>query len=395
MNNLYEALLEKADSEGPLPAVNLLVDHFRSTSQYNELFESLKMQNRLRHGFSAVARDNEPPFSAEHTELLERGLIEACREVGSGLLKQGNLQEGWMYMRAVGDQSAVREALAQHTITSENLDAYLSIFIQEGLDINRGVELTLEHRGTCNTITMLESVIAMRDRKDQQAGVGPLVRHLHAELLESLRADLQRRKLPVPEPIERATGSDATTMGPIAAMINAYPALLDDGSYHLDTSHVASTVRFARVLDSRDDLILALDLARYGRKLHTQYHYASEEPFQDLYLMSSYFFSVLLGENVEACLKPFLQKAESLDVNEHGSIGVETYVDLLSRIGRHEEALQFLLKRMPRGMRPFGVAPSLLELSSLSKNFQPMLQQSQQRDDLLGFAAALLQSKSL
>jgi len=137
-----------------------------------------------------------------------------------------------------------------------------------------------------------------------------------------------------------------------------------------------------------------LDLARYGRQLHAQYQYASEEPFADLYLMSTYFFSVLLGENTDACLKPFLQKAESLDVNEHGSIGIETYVDLLSRIGRHEEALQFLIKRMPKGMRPFGVAPSLIELSSLSKNFQPMLQQSQQRNDLLGFAAALLQSHS-
>jgi hypothetical protein len=389
MNTLFDSLQEKADSEGPLPAVDMLVDHFRSTSQFNELFEALKIQNRLRHGFSAVARDNDPPLSIQQSELLERGLIDACREVGVALLKQGNLQDGWMYMRAVGDQKAAREALAGHAITSENLDAYLSIFIQEGVDIQRGVELTLEHRGTCNTITMLESVIAMRDRKDQQAGVGPLVRHMHAELLVSIRADMERRKLP------NVQTESSSSIGPIAAMLKAYPALLDDGTYHLDTSHVASTVRFARVLDNRDDLILALDLSRYGRQLHTQYHYASEEPFQDLYLMSSYFFSVLLGENVEACLKPFLQKAESLDINEHGSIGIETYVDLLSRIGRHEEALQFLLKRMPRGMRPFGVAPSLLELSSLSRNFQPMLQQSQQRDDLLGFAAALLQSKSI
>jgi hypothetical protein len=389
MNNLFENLQKKADSEGPLAAVELLVEHFRSTSQYNELFESLKMRNRLRNGFSAVARDNDPPYSAEHAERLERGLIEACREVGIGLLKTGNLQDGWMYMRAVGDNIAAREALAGNIIDSENLDAYLSIYIQDGVDIQRGVELTLEHRGTCNTITMLESMIAMRDRKDQQAGVGPLVRHLHAELLESIRADLARRKLP-PSKVE-----PPSNLGPIAALLNAYPMLVDDGSYHLDTSHVASTVRFARVLDDREDLMLALDLARYGRQLHTQYQYASEEPFQDLYLMSSYFFSVLLGDNVEACLKPFLQKAESLDINEHGSIGIETYVDLLSRIGRHEEALQFLLKRMPRGTRPFGVAPSLLELSSLSRNFQPMLQQSQQRNDLLGYAAALLQSKSI
>jgi len=235
---------------------------------------------------------------------------------------------------------------------------------------------------------MLESIVAIRDRKDQQAGVGPLVRRVHSELLESLHNDLKRRNIAV------ATQMDTTSeAGPIATIIKVHPLLLSDGSYHLDTSHLSSTVRFARVLDDRKDLKLALDLARYGRQLHAQYQYASEEPFADLYLMSIYFFSVLLGENPDACLKPFLQKAESLDVNEHGSIGIETYVDMLSRIGRHEEALQFLIKRMPKGMRPFGVAPSLIELSSLSNNFQPMLQQSQQRNDLLGFAAALLQSK--
>jgi hypothetical protein len=137
---------------------------------------------------------------------------------------------------------------------------------------------------------------------------------------------------------------------------------------------------------------MAVDLAQYGRQLHSQYQYASEEPFAELYPMSLAMFRALLGEHVEAALKMFLQKAESLDPQEHGTVAIENYADLLTRVGRPAEAMQFLIKKMPRGMRPFGIAPSLIELAELSKDYAPMLQHSKERGDLVGFAAALLQS---
>jgi hypothetical protein len=150
----------------------------------------------------------------------------------------------------------------------------------------------------------------------------------------------------------------------------------------------------ARILDDKEDLRLALDLCRYGRELNTNYQYPSDEPFGDLYLMTSYFLSAMLGEQTDASLHQFLQKAESLDLNEHGTIGIETYVDLLARIGRPREAMRYLIKKMPPGMRPFGVAPSLLELCSQAGDFELMIEQSKAKSDIIGFAAALLQSKS-
>jgi hypothetical protein len=47
---------------------------------------------------------------------------------------------------------------------------------------------------------------------------------------------------------------------------------------------------------------------------------------------------------------------------------------------------------MPEGMRPYGVAPSLIELSSVSGEFQSMKDHALERGDLIGFAAAVLQS---
>ena len=111
--------------------------------------------------------------------------------------------------------------------------------------------------------------------------------------------------------------------------------------------------------------------------------------------MSLAMFRALLGEHVDAALKMFLQKAESLDPQEHGTVAIETYADLLTRVGKPAEAMQFLIKKMPQGMRPFGIAPSLLELAVASHDFQPMLNQAMERRDLVGYAAALLQSVTI
>ena len=320
-------------------------------------------------------------------DQLDKKLIEACSEVGMALLKQGNLQEGWMYMRAVGDRAAAAAAMADIEVNHENLDTVLGLLVHEAVDIGRGTKLSLELRGTCNTITMLESVVSMRGRADQQAAVGTLVEHVHTELLASLKADIVRRE-------KLDATSDVHSSKSIETLLSTRSALLRDGSYHLDTTHLASTVRFARILDNPDQLRLAVDLAQYGRQLHTQYQYASDEPFAELYPMSLAFFRALLGEHVDAALRMFLQKAESLDPQEHGTVAIETYADLLTRVGRPAEAMQFLIKKMPRGMRPFGIAPSLIELAQLSGQFDPMMNHAKERGDIVGYTAALLQSKN-
>ena len=212
--------------------------------------------------------------------------------------------------------------------------------------------------------------------------------HVHTELLSSLKADIIRREIcDATSPVHSATS--------LQGLLSTRPTLLRDGTYHLDTTHLASTVRFARILDNVNQLRLAVDLAQYGRQLQSQYQYPSEEPFADLYPMSLGMFRALLGEHVEAALKMFLQKAESLDPQEHGTVAIETYADLLTRVGKPTEAMQFLIKKMPRGMRPFGIAPSLLELAVASNDFQPMLNLARERGDLVGYAAALLQSATV
>ncbi len=382
MKQFFDELTQTTSASGPMAAANQLAEFLRSTEQYPELFEALKIQRRLELGLSAVALDTDPTLTPAQAEAIERGLLDGCREVGLHLMRKGRIQDGWLYLRPVGDFAAIRDAVKDLQVDSENIEDFLQLFVQEGVDVTRGVQLSLEHRGTCNTISMMESIVSRLGRKDQQAGAGALVRHMHDELITSVRNDLERRDGGCP-PGET-----------LASILAQRPDLLREGAYHLDTTHIASTVRLARVLDDRVELALALDLCRYGRELGPGYQYPSEEPFGELYLMTGYFIEALLGEKVEPGLHQFLRKAESLDPEAHGTVAIETYADLLARIGRYDEAIAFLIKRMPAGMRPYGIAPSLLELSCLAKNFGPMMEQSKARNDIIGYAAALLQSKS-
>jgi len=398
-SELFVQLENLAEKQGSLAVACSLVEKLRSEGRFAELFEARKMLHRMElglppvhvEGVSSANEANANGAGANGTldsnvqDELDKRLLDACREVGCGLMRSERLQEGWMYLRAVGDNALTAEALSSIEPNQDNLDMLLNLYVHEGVDVGRGTKLSLKMRGTCNTITMLDSVVAMRGRADQQSSVTALVEHVHQELLANLIADIRRRQ----PNIESPAG------GRIVDWLDLQPGLLRDGTYHLDTTHLASTVRFARVLDRHATLRLVADLAEYGRQLHAQYQYPSEEPFADLYPMSLAWFRALLGEHVDAALRIFRQKAETLDPQEHGTVGIETYADLLARVGRPAEASAYLMKAMPAGMRPFGIAPSLLELAQAAGNFQPMKEHARNRGDLLGFTAALLQSSAV
>ncbi len=376
---IYGELAQQVASGQRLQAIEQLVDYLREQGQYHELFEALKMQLRLRLRLPAAQADRQEKFD-EQTEIeLERGLIDACRTVGELFFQQGKIREGWMYMRPVGDRQIAAAALAAVEPNDDNVEELLEVLLHEGVDIGRGYQLALDRLGTCNSITMFESTLASRPREDQQIAARLLVEHVHAELLENLRRDISKRE--GTEPPQES----------MEELLKSRPELLRDGAYHLDTSHIASTVRFARVLDDPDHLRLALDLACYGRSLHPQYQYPGEEPFLDLYPASAAFFRALLGQQADAGIRYFTQKADAVDQQQFGTVAIEVLIDLLSRCGRHADALQAYAKRLPVGTRIIGIAPTLLQLSQRLGEYAPMLDICQQRDDLLGYAAAILQ----
>jgi hypothetical protein len=370
----------------PSTMLDQVVAHFRQSRRPLELFEALKMRVRNQLGLPLVSSEEEPPRPEEVERQLESGLLDACREAGTMLIDEGRIGEGWMYLRPTGDTELARRLIAKVPIRDENYDEMIQVLLHEGVDVARGFQAVIDHQGTCNSITLYEQTIANRRKVDRKAAAACLLQHLYNELSAAVRGDIARREAPAAD--------DET----LADMIASRRWILEQGGYHLDTTHLSATVRIATVLDDPALLRKALELTQYGRRLHHEFQYPGEEPFVDFYPAHAIFFSILLGENVDAGLKVFERKARTVDAAQQGTGAIETYVDLLDRIGRHREAITAAIELVPDTLPPQRIVPMLIDIAGRCRGsdgaaFDAILQYCRQHNDVLGFAAALHASR--
>jgi hypothetical protein len=376
----FERLRSKFRTDGPAAVLDEAVALLRQQSKFHELFEVLKMRLRRDLGLPLLAVEAVEGLSEEKRTNLEDGLIAACREVGAALLTEGQIREGWMYLRPVGEKGEAAKLLSAVETTDENFEELIDVCLHEGIDIGRGYGLVLERFGTCNAITTFDSSLARRSRSEQAPAARLLVRQVHDDLVASVKADIARQE-----------GKQLReTM--LRDLVHDRDWLFQDNSYHLDTTHLSATVRIARALSDVDDLRLALDITEYGRRLSSQFQYAGDEPFAEIYPAHAFYFQALLGENVEEAVSYFKAKAEMLDPQHHGYAAIETYIDLLSRLSRSEEALAAAMKFGLGSIQPLGNALPLVELAQRAGQLPLLLNHCREKNDLLGFAAALTQS---
>ncbi len=374
----FDSLARQLASDGPDAVLRTLDEAFRAEGKHHERFEVLKMRARRELDLPLLATDRLEDLDEGVRTLLEERLLLACRSVGTDLMEAGKLREGWMYLRPVGDRKVASAFLRGAKLDESNLDEVIEIALGEGVDPEFGYGLVLEEFGTCNSITAFETQVRPLPKSDQQACAALLVKHLHTELLRNVRDDIERR-----------TGAAA-----VGERLNDLVAdrdwLFGEMSYHVDTTHLASAVRFARVLEAAEPIRLALDLTEYGRRLNERFQYQGDAPFEQLHTASRLFFRTLLGEGIDEGLAYFRDKAIACDVYHQGSAAVEVYVDLLARTGRLDEAIAMTLDKLPPGTRTQGIAPTLYELCRRKGDFEPMLRFCRDKQDLLGFATALL-----
>lgn len=375
----FDQLQEALERGGVSAALDRLAEYLRENKKFHELFEALKMKARYALGLPLTYSDAGDELDESTRTKLEDGLIEACRDVGTALLREGAIREGWMYLRPVGDRAAAAIELAKLEANEENLDALIEVALHEGVDPKRGYGLVLEHHGTCNAITTYESVVVRQSTAAQQAAAGLLVEHVHRELLATVRADIAQQQGSEP--------AEAT----LKELVADRDWLFGEHSYHLDTTHLASTVRFSRLLDDETQLRLALDLTAYGRRLSSQFQYQGDQPFADIYPSHALYLGALLGEDVDAAIEYFRERAEALDPREHGGLPVEAYVQLLDRLGRYELAIDALLNFVQKQPDATSQAvPLMLELSQKAGNYDKLKAFCRNHEDILGFATATL-----
>jgi hypothetical protein len=373
--------LNSSAAQGAAEVLKQAAEQLRKEKRYHELFEALKMQVRLRLGIPLQSSEGSDGLSEAQRKDLEDGLIAACREVGSLLIKQGKVREGYMYLRPVGEVAEARALLAEVEADEDNAEELIEVLLHEGVDIGRGFQLMIDQYGTCSSITQYEQSVARRPRHEQQPAARKLLQKVHSDLLGSVKHDIAKQ--------EGATPPENTLL----ELVRDREWLFQENAYHIDTTHLASTVRNARVLSDAADLRMALDLTEYGRRLSQQFQYQGDEPFADQYPSNALYFQALLGQNIDEAIAYFDQKAELLDPQYNGSAPLETLVDLLARIGRPAQAITAALKLNPKAVQPIGLAPSLIELATQAKQFDAVLAHCQEQGDILGYAACLAAQK--
>jgi hypothetical protein len=373
----FEQLKSTLAEGGAAKVLEQAAEQLRQDKRYHELFEALKMQLRLRLGLPLQSSEGSDGLSEPQRKELEDGLIAACREVGSLLIKQGKVREGYMYLRPVGEPAEARALLADIEADEDNAEELIEVLLYEGVDVGRGFQLLIDQYGTCSSITQYEQSVARRPRNEQQPAARKLLQKVHSDLLSSVKHDIAKQE------------GTAPAGNTLLELIRDREWLFHENAYHIDTTHLAATVRNARVLTDAADLKMALDLTEYGRRLSQQFQYQGDEPFADQYPSNALYFQALLGENIDAAVAYFDQKAELLDPQYNGSAPLETLVDLLARVNRPVEAIAAGIKLQPKCVQPIGLAPSLIELATQAKQFEAVLAYCQEQGDVLGYAACL------
>jgi len=353
-------------SPEPAKRIDEIVAHYRRHRRPVELFEALKMKSRLRFGLPMIAPPDESlgmqsPREIEIQRGLEEGLLDACRQAGGMLIEDGKIGEGWMYLRPVGDSTLVRRLLENVEINDDNYDEMLHVLLHEGVDLRRGYASLIERQGTCNSITIYDSTIAGRSREDRKIAAQCLLEHLYDELDNRVRDDFSNRA--ADNNVDAETRRRDHESASLADLVTRHTWILGGGGYHLDTTHLASVVRFAVVLDQPELLEKTLQLCQYGRRLPSDFQYPGEEPFVDFYPAHDAFFSALLGKNIDAAVRLFEQKARTVDCVTQGTGAIETYIDLLDRLGNPGSALRAAMELFPEEVPLTRVMPEMIEMA--------------------------------
>ncbi len=374
----FDELAASLKTGGPAAALERLAETFRRKEEYHALFDARLMQTRYRLGLPIILTTRLEDLAEPLRGKVEDAYLEACREAGWLLWNQGKLREAWMYLRPLGENPAVAASLEKIEPTEDNRNTLIELAMQEAIAPALGFKWILKEYGTCNAITTFDSEMPRHSRVQQQTAAGHLVRQLHRDLVANVGADIAKREGAAPDSKY------------LLEMIVARDWLFADNSYHTDTSHLAATVRIARIVEDPEILRLARDLTEYGRRLSQTFQLEGDEPFEDVYPSHGLFFAAQLGENIAEALEYFRQRADSAPAEEVGPAAAEVYLVLLVRLGRLREALDAHVRLLSGNVALMGFAPTLLELAQLAGGYDRLMTVSRERNDLLGYTAALV-----
>jgi hypothetical protein len=370
----FELLDQTVSAEGADAAFELLLRKARDEHNYREVFSTRLMQLRQRMGLPLIEVEPALHLEGAQRDEYDNGVRAAARETGELFLAAGDIVAAWPYFRAIGETAPIAAAI-ENTAKHENLDGVIDVAFREQVSPRKGFELILEHRGICNAITWFGAMPEGEARRDC---LRLLVRNLYGELV----ASLQRH-------IANAEGA-APASGSVAELIAGREWLFEGNTYHVDTTHLTSVLRFSAELEEVELMRMVVEMADYGTHLAEMYHFRGDPPFEDAYTDYGIYLRTLLHEDEEGGIAHFRRKAA--EAAEAGyTMPAEILIDLLARLDRFDEAIRTSLELFPQS-GPVN-CPSALQLCQIAGDFRQLRTLARDRGDLLAYAAGLIQTK--
>jgi len=377
---MFDALESTLRSDGPSAAIDRLVSEMEACDDPRGLLDALLLKARFELGLPSVQPSALADLAEPARTAYEDRYIEAIRRVGSRLLDRGDIVAAWPYYRAIGEKEPIIAALDafEPGDGDASVGHVVEVAFTQGVHPLRGFELILDHFGVCSAITSFEGLPP--DERLRIACAERLTKRLHEHLVMSLRAEIERQGHPIPP--EEA---------PVPTLLEGRDWLFEDDAYHLDVSHLAAVVRIAPMMEDRDVLAKALDLAEYGRKLSDRHKYEGDPPFERLYDDHAIYLRAILGKDVDAAVEHFQGKLPPTDPDGDGdTIPAQVLVRLLTRLNRLDEAITVSAEHLagvPEGML---MVPGVSQLCARAGRMDRLADVARTQGDPVRFVAAIL-----
>jgi len=389
----FEEFSRVVTESGVEPALDFLEQHFRREQDFFKLFEVLKMRCRYQLGLPLIYSKQPDDLDETQQRQLEDSLLEACREIGILFFKLGKFQEGWMYLQPVGDKELNEKLIRKIEADEESIDALIDMAVSQGAAPVYGYRLLLKNYGTCNGITTFDTQANRFDAETQKKMAEELLDHIYLELIENVKYAIENAEAGSAVGNSENVPTSQSGDRRLVDWLQMYPDLTAGGAHHIDTTHLASVMRIARPVDDRESLLKVSELAEYGSRLHEDFKYPGNAPFEDTYHDHQLFYNALLGKDVDTAIEHFLAKTAASEADQLGPVVEETYVEFLSRLGKTTEAVEFLTERLLGKFESLGIAPPPFELADTPESLEKLRDFYRSSDDLLGYAVCCLKAE--
>ena len=349
---------------------------------FHRLFDARLIRIRRELGLPVTQPTSLDGVPKDKEAAFREGYISAARDVGQKLLDAGRLSDAWAYFRTIGEPQPVREAIDKISVPREpddSVDEVLNVALYEGAHIARGLEFLLKTHGTCNTITAFGQVQQQMTAAERRSAAAMMVRNIYNDLQQSVRRQVESR--------HPGLAPDAS----LAELMTGRDWLFADGNYHIDVSHLHSTVGFARALQREDaELHQAIELCEYGSRLDAPLQYPADVPFDEYYTAHRWFLTALAGNDIDDALAYFRRRLQDAQDEQDQQLIAFVLLDLAQRVDRTADVLDVAAPFVGRLEDPNGFSFSAL-CAELGRS-DALERVARDNDDVVAFVTAKLLS---